>query len=93
MVRDDRSVRVLLGVIAILLGLNLLVQVSGLTGPRMVMAQGIPDQGAQLKTIIGNTAETSKNVAEIGKKLDKLQSFIESGNLAVKVKEMPKSEK
>ena len=86
MLRDDRSVRVLLGVIAILLGLNLLVQVSGLTGPRVAVAAGIPDSGAQLQAIITNTAE-------IGKKLDKLQTYLEGGGLAIKVTEMPKGEK
>ncbi|MCL2647992.1 MAG: hypothetical protein FWD61_13440 [Phycisphaerales bacterium] len=86
MVRDDRSVRVLLGVIAILLGLNLLVQVSGLTGPRVAMAAGIPDSGAQLQAMVEKTADISK-------KLDKLQAFLESGELTVKVKELPKSEK
>jgi len=85
MVRDDRGVRVLLGIIAILLGLNLLVQVSGLTGPRAAIAAGIPDSGEQLQAIVANTAETSK-------KLDKLIAPLEGGNLAVKVKELPKTE-
>ena len=81
MTRDDRSIRVLLGTIAILLGLNLLVQISGLTNPRTAIA-AIPDTGAQMKAIVDNTAENNK-------KMDKLISYLESGNLSVKVKEMP----
>jgi hypothetical protein len=86
MARNDRCVRVLLGIIAVLLGCNLLVQMNGSTRPQMAMGAGIPDSGAQQQAMVDH-------LAELGKKMDKLQTYLESGSLSVKVKEMPKAEK
>jgi len=93
MMRDDRGVRVLLGVIAILLALNLLVQISGLTGPRLAVAAGIPDSGAQRQSLIEKTADISKKIADTNKKIDDLHTFLKSGGLTHQVKEMPKCPK
>ena len=84
MARNDRFVRVMLGIIALLLGLNLVVAMNG--GPRSLMAAGIPDSGAQLQAVVDH-------LVEVEKKVDKLQVYLESGALSVKVKEMPKAEK
>ena len=86
MAQNNRSVRALLGIIAVLLGANLLVQMNGSTRPQMAMAAGIPDSGAQQQAMVDH-------LADIAKKMDKLQSYLESGNVSVKVKEMPKAEK
>ena len=86
MTGNDRSIRVLLGIIAVLLGLNLLAQISAQTSPRTAMAAGIPDSGAQFQAMVDHLSDLSK-------KVDKLQAYLESGALSVKVKEMPKAEK
>ena len=76
----------LLGIIALLLGLNLVMQINGTMGSRSAMAAGVPDTGAQLQAVVDQ-------LAELNKKVDKLQTYMESGALSVKVKEMPKTEK
>jgi hypothetical protein len=81
---QDRSIRLLLAVIAVLLGANLLVQ-SGV-GPRRVQAAGIPDTGAQFQSMVDN-------LTELNKKVDKLDTFIESGALVVNVKAKEEKEK
>ena len=86
MERNDRSVRVLLGIITLLLGLNLLVQLNSTSGQATAMAAGIPDSGAQLQSV-------ADHLVELNKKVDKLQTYLESGALCVKVKEMPKADK
>jgi hypothetical protein len=85
MSRNDRSTRVLLGVISILLGANLLVQMNQSAGIRSAVAAGIPDSGAQLQAVVDQ-------VTEVGKKMDKLQSFLESGKMTVVVPD-PKASK
>jgi hypothetical protein len=85
MTRNDRSVRVLLGSIALLLGLNLLAQLGSDGGTRTAVAAGIPDSGAQFQAMIDQ-------LKDLNKKVDKLQAYFESGALTVKVKD-PKAEK
>ena len=82
---NNRSVRVLLGAIVFLLGANLLVQMNQAGGTRTAIAAGIPDSGAQAQATIDQ-------LSELNKRVDKLQSFLESGNLSVKLKE-PRAEK
>jgi hypothetical protein len=73
MIRHDRTVRVLLGAVAFLLAGNLFVQVHQ---DRVAKAAGLPDSGAQLQAQIDQ-------LTELNKKMDKLQSFLESGKLKV----------
>ena len=75
--RKDRSLRTILGVIAVLLAANLLVSMQA-ASPRVAVAAGIPDSGAQMQSVIDQLSELNKTV-------DKLQSFMESGKLTVKV--------
>jgi hypothetical protein len=84
MTRNDRSVRVLLAVIALLLGANLFVQLAPSTS-RTAVAAGIPDSGAQFLAMIDQ-------LKDLNRKVDKLQAYMESGALTVKVKE-PKADK
>jgi hypothetical protein len=81
----ERSTRVLLAVIALLLGANLLVQIGTASGPKTAQAAGIPDSGAQFQSMI-------EQLTELNKKVDKMQAYFESGALTVKVKE-PKADK
>ena len=76
---SNRSVRVLLGVIVFLLAANLLVQINP-SGGRHAWAAGIPDSGAQAQAQIDQ-------LVELNKRVDKLQGYLESGNLSVKVKD------
>ena len=76
MTRDSRSLRMLVGAVAVLLGANLLVSLSQST--RTAVAGGIPDSGAQMQAVIDQ-------LSELNKKVDKLQSFMESGKLTVKM--------
>jgi hypothetical protein len=76
--RSDRSLRVVLSAIAVLLAANLLVSISGPS--RVAVAAGIPDSGAQLQAVIDQ-------LTELNKKVDKLQNFMESGKLTVKQSE------
>jgi len=73
MIRHDRTVRVLLAVVAFLLTANLLVQVRQ---DRTAKAAGLPDSGAQLQAQIDQ-------LVDLNKKVDKLQSFLESGKLKI----------
>lgn len=82
MARNDRTIRVLLGVIALLLAGNLLVQLGQNSG-RTAWAAGIPDTGAQNQAMIDQ-------LVELNKKVDKLDSYLESGNLSVKIQESKK---
>ena len=79
MTGNDRSVRVLLAVIAFLLGANLLVN---LRPGRIAQAAGMPDSGAQMQMQIDQ-------LTELNKKMDRLQGFLESGKLVVDVKDKP----
>jgi hypothetical protein len=83
MTGHDRSMRVLLAVVAFLLGANLL---ASLRPSRTAMAAGIPDSGAQMQQQIDL-------LTQLNGKIDKLQSFLESGKLAVEVKEKEKAAK
>jgi hypothetical protein len=80
MPRTDRSLRVLLTVIAVLLGMNLLVNMNASGGPRAAYGAGIPDTGAQIQSMVDA-------INELNKKVDKLDAFLESGALSVKVQE------
>ena len=79
---SSRAMRILLGAIAFLLAANLLVQINP---PRVSSAQanragGIPDSGAQLQAQIDQ-------LVELNKKVDRLNTLLESGSLTVKIKE------
>jgi hypothetical protein len=76
---NDRSLRVLLTAIVVLLGANLLVNMNNSSGPRSAYAAGIPDSGAQLQAVVDS-------ISDLNKKVDKLDSFLESGSLVVTVK-------
>jgi hypothetical protein len=78
--RNDRTVRFLLGLIAALLAVNLLVQMNQSAAPRMALGAGIPDSGAQMQAVVDQ-------VTELNKKVDRLDSFLESGKLTVNVAE------
>ena len=82
MIRQDRSVRFLLAVVAFLLGANLFVQVHN---DRQARAAGIPDSGAQAQAQIDQ-------LTALNAKMDKLQGYLESGKMQVLVKDM-KAEK
>ena len=79
MTRNDRTIHVLLAAIAFLLGANLLINVHQ---DRSAVAAGLPDSGAQAQQQIDL-------LAELNKKVDRLETFLESGKLSVKVAEMP----
>ena len=76
---SDRSTRVLLAVIAFLLGGNLLVNMNR-GGAPAAYAAGIPDTGAQIQAVVDQ-------VAELNKKVDKIDDFLEGGHLTVKVQD------
>jgi hypothetical protein len=80
MTRNDRTIRVLLAAVALLLGANLLIQFNAASAPRPAMAAGIPDSGAQMQAVVDQ-------LADLNKKVDKLDSFLESGKLQVTVKD------
>jgi len=80
MTRNDRAIRVLLTAIVVLLGANLLVNVNNSAGPRAAYGAGIPDSGAQLQAVVDAVNNLDKNV-------EKMDAFLESGNLAVKVQD------
>jgi hypothetical protein len=82
MLRNCRTVHVLLAVVAFLLGANLLVSIhqdrtarAAVFDPNAQLAQSQIDQ-----------------LVELNKKVDRLQSFLESGKLTVKVAELPKAD-
>ena len=81
MTGNDRTVRILLAVIVFLLGANLLVSVQS---GRTALAVGIPDTGAQGQQQIDL-------LTQLNSKIDKLDSFLESGKLVVEVKEKEKA--
>jgi hypothetical protein len=83
MSRNTRTIQVLLAVVAFLLGANLLVS---LRQDTPVRAAAVFDPNAQL------AQSQIDQLAELNKKVDRLQSFLESGKLTVKVAEMPKAE-
>ena len=80
MIRSDRTVRVLLGTLTFLLAGNLIVLLNRPGTHPVMAAQGIPDSGAQLQSQIDQ-------LKDLNSKVEKLQSFLESGNLTVKVKD------
>ena len=81
---SSRAVRFLLGTIALLLAANLLVQINPARTSTAQMARGgaggIPDSGAQLQAQIDQ-------LSDLNKKVEKLDAFLESGGLTVKVKD------
>ena len=79
----DKSTRVLLVVIAGLLAANLLANLPGSGSSRLQAAGGLPDSGAQLERQIDELTKLNKNV-------ERLQSFLESGKLVVKVEKTEK---
>ncbi len=83
MLRNSRTIHVLLAVVAFLLGANLLVS---LHQDRLARAAQIFDPNA------GLAQAQLDQLTELNKKVDRLQSFLESGKLTVKVAEMPKAD-
>ncbi len=83
MSRTDTTTKLLLSVIALLLAAHLLVLANPLT-PRV--AWGLADSGAQFDNMINE-------LQGVNKRLDKLQAYLESGNLGVKVKSSDKDTK
>ncbi len=83
MLRNSRTIHVLLAVVAFLLGANLFVS---LHQDRPVRAAQIFDPNA------GLAQAQLDQLSELNKKVDRLQSFLESGKLTVKVTEMPKAD-
>lgn len=81
----DKSTRVLLTIVAVGLVANLAANLPG-SGTPKAQAAGLPDTAAQTERIIDELSKLNKNV-------EKLQSFLESGKLAVKVDKTDKSEK
>jgi hypothetical protein len=77
---SDRSIRVLLTVIVVLLGGNLLVNMNSHGGSPKAYGDGIPDTGAQIQAVVDQ-------VTELNKKVDKIDSFLESGHMVVKVQD------
>lgn len=73
----DKGTRVLLGVVAGLLALNVVASVGG-GSQRTAVAAGLPDSGAQLERLIDEVAKLNKTV-------EKLQGYLESGKMTVKV--------
>ena len=85
MTKNDRFLRVVLVIIAVLLAGNLVFHSGIASGPRTAWAAGIPDSGAQFQAMIDQ-------LSDLNKKIDKLENYLESGALTVKVKD-PKSDK
>ncbi len=81
--KTDRSIRLLLSVIAAVLAANLFVRAG--TQPRTAMAAGIPDSGAQMQAMVDQLKDLNKNV-------EGLNTYLQSGSLTVKVKD-PKGDK
>ena len=81
--RSDRTIQVLLAAIAFLLGANLFVN---LHQDRPAQAAGIPDSGAQAQAQIDQ-------LSELNKKMDRMETFLESGKLGVIVTQMPEPKK
>ena len=76
MIRQERTTRMLLSVIALLLGANLLININNAGPARSAMAAGIPDSGAQMQAVVDQ-------LIELNKRVDKMQGLLESGKLAV----------
>lgn len=72
----NKSTKLLLGIVAALLAANLWVNFGG--SPRQAQAAGLPDSGAQLERVIDEVSKLNKSV-------EKLQGYLESGKLTVKV--------
>jgi hypothetical protein len=83
MLRNSRTIHVLLAVVAFLLGANLLVS---LHQDRAVRAAQVFDPNA------GLAQSQLDQLTELNKKVGQLQSFLESGKLTVKVTELPKAD-
>ena len=73
----EKSTRVMLGIVAGLLAANLVVSVTGGTS-RPAVAAGLPDSGAQLQQVVDSLDKLNKSV-------EKLDSYLESGKLTVKL--------
>lgn len=78
MTQNDRSLRVLLVAIVVLLAGNLVVNMNNGGSPRAAYGAGIPDSGAQLQSIVDATQD-------LGRKVDHLTTFLESGKMQVVV--------
>jgi hypothetical protein len=74
---SEKSTRWMLGVVAALLAANLLAGAINATS-RPATAAGLPDSGAQLQQVVDEITKLNKNV-------EKLDAFLESGKMTVKV--------
>jgi hypothetical protein len=84
--RNDRTLHMLLAAIAVLLGVNLLVTTNPERTARAAAATSFDPAT--------NLAQAQiEQLTKLGEKVDKLQAYLESGKLAVIVKELPKPEK
>jgi hypothetical protein len=79
MLRKNRTVQVLLGCVAFLLGANLIIMAHQ---DRTARGAVFDPAGQQSQSMVDQ-------LTELNKKVDKLQSYLESGKLSVKVLEMP----
>jgi hypothetical protein len=73
----EKGTRWMLGVVAALLAANLAVNAINST-TRPAVAAGLPDSGAQLQQVVDEITKLNKNV-------EKLDAFLESGKMTVKV--------
>jgi len=81
----ESSGKLLLVLIAVLLGANLIVQLNA-GSARTAQAAGLPDSGAQLQGILDEQRATNKH-------LDVIEGILNSGNLTVKTKSLDKDTK
>jgi hypothetical protein len=82
MLRKNRTIEVLLGCVAFLLGANVFILMHQ---DRTAKAAVFDPAGQQSQAAVDQ-------LSDLNKKVDKLQSFLESGKLSVKVTEMPKTQ-
>jgi len=87
---QQSSLRLLLSIVALLLGANLFMQMHGSTTARAVTptsaVTGIPDSGAQFQAMVDE-------LRGVNRRLDTLETFLEGGNLKVKAKVEPAPDK
>jgi hypothetical protein len=83
--KTDWSTKALLLLVCGLLAANLAI-LSGITTPRVAKADGLPDSGAQLQSIIEGIKGTNQ-------RLDTLEKYLESGAMTVITKTDDKAAK
>lgn len=92
--RPQPSLQWLLSVVAVLLALNLLVQLAAISEPRAAMAQSRSGAGPEREppTVFPNTAEQFRRLndamAQTNDRLARIEAKLDKG-ISVKVTEMP----